>query len=111
MDLLVKLHDDKEAALRSKALAQGISAEEFAALVLNRELESPPKDSGAIWTTTGLSLKPLPKSWPMSLPTCWPGCRRMAQASITTTFTAGPRETFELGFCRHVLLDRTDPFG
>jgi hypothetical protein len=30
----------------------------------------------------------------------WLSFPRMAQASMTTTFTAGPRGTFEFGFCR-----------
>jgi hypothetical protein len=41
MTLLVKLDDNNDAALIAKAQAQGISAEEFAARILDRELRAP----------------------------------------------------------------------
>lgn len=41
MTLIVELADNKEAALKAKAQAQGVSAEEFVAQILDRELDAP----------------------------------------------------------------------
>ena len=41
MDLLVKLPDTKEVTITAKARAPGKSAEEFAARILDRELDVP----------------------------------------------------------------------
>jgi hypothetical protein len=41
MTLILELPDYKEAALKARAEAQGVSAEDFAVQVLNRELEEP----------------------------------------------------------------------
>lgn len=40
MTLILELPDNKEAALKAKARAQGMSAEQYAAQVLNRDLEA-----------------------------------------------------------------------
>jgi len=52
MTLIVELHDNKEAALKAKAQAQGVSAEEFAARILDREIDAPQ----ASMATAGKSL-------------------------------------------------------
>ena len=41
MILILELADNKEAALKAKAQAQGVSAEQYAETVLNRDLEEP----------------------------------------------------------------------
>lgn len=41
MTLILELPDNKEAALKAKAQAQGVSAEQYAATVLYRDLEEP----------------------------------------------------------------------
>jgi hypothetical protein len=48
MTLVLELPDSKEAVLKAKALALGVSAEQFAEQVLNHALEDPePTGSGA----------------------------------------------------------------
>jgi hypothetical protein len=47
MTLILELPDNKEAALKAKAQAQGVSAEQYAETVLNRDLEEPASSSAA----------------------------------------------------------------
>jgi hypothetical protein len=42
MTLILELSGNKETALKAKAQAQGLSAEQYAETVLNRDLEEPP---------------------------------------------------------------------
>lgn len=41
MTLILELADNKEITLKARALSQGVSAEEYATRVLDRELEQP----------------------------------------------------------------------
>ena len=41
MTLILELADNKEAALQAKALAQGVSAEQYVEQLLDRDLEEP----------------------------------------------------------------------
>jgi hypothetical protein len=41
MTLILELPDNKEATLKARAQAQGVSAEHYAAQVLNRDLDEP----------------------------------------------------------------------
>jgi plasmid stability protein len=47
MTLILELPDNKEAALKARAQAQGVSAEQYAETVLNRDLEEAPAGSAA----------------------------------------------------------------
>jgi hypothetical protein len=47
MTLILELPDNKEAALKAKAQAQGVSAEQYAETVLNRDLEEPASSAAA----------------------------------------------------------------
>jgi plasmid stability protein len=43
MTLTIELPDDQEAALKAKAAAQGVSADQYARVVLEQDLRSPGK--------------------------------------------------------------------
>jgi len=45
--LIIELPDNKEAALKAKAYAQGVSAEQYAETVLYRDLEEPANSAAA----------------------------------------------------------------
>ena len=47
MTLILELPDNQEAALKAKAQANGVSAEEYAEEVLNRDLEGPVTSTAA----------------------------------------------------------------
>jgi plasmid stability protein len=49
MTLILELPDNKEAALKAKAQAQGVSAERYAEQVLNRDLEEDNSESRSVW--------------------------------------------------------------
>ena len=53
MTLVLELPDKKEAALKAKAQVQNVSAEQYAQLVLDRDLEdsvpAAPRDDRPIW--------------------------------------------------------------
>ena len=45
MTLIVELHDNKEAALKAKAQAQGVSAEQYVQQMVDRDLEEPARSA------------------------------------------------------------------
>jgi len=48
MTLILELSGNKETALKAKAQAQGLSAEQYAETVLNRDLEEPANSATAV---------------------------------------------------------------
>jgi len=55
LTLILELPDNKEAALKAKAQAQGVSAEQYAETVLNRDLEEPASSAAAAPAGTSTS--------------------------------------------------------
>jgi hypothetical protein len=63
MTLVLELPDKKEAALKAKAQAQGVSAEQYAQHVLDRDLEdgiAAPQDDRPIWEVITEMMKDVP---------------------------------------------------
>jgi hypothetical protein len=63
MTLVLELPDKKEAALKAKAQAQGVSAEQYALHVLDRDLEddiAAPQDDRPIWEVITEIMKDVP---------------------------------------------------
>jgi hypothetical protein len=64
MTLVLELPDKKEAALKAKAQAQGVSAEQYAQHVLDRDLEesipAEPRDDRPIWEVIAEVMKDVP---------------------------------------------------
>ncbi len=60
MTLILELPDKKEAALKAKARAQGVSAEQYAAQVLDRDLEEDNRDARSVWDVFAESRKRVP---------------------------------------------------
>jgi hypothetical protein len=60
MTLILELPDNKEAALKAKAMAQGLSAQQFAEQVLNRALEEDNRDTRSVWDIFAESRKRVP---------------------------------------------------
>lgn len=64
MTLILELPDNKEAALRAKAQAQGVSAEQYAAQVLSRDLDETVSSTGTderpIWEIIAKRMKDVP---------------------------------------------------
>ena len=92
MTLTLELADRKEAVLKARAQARGLSAEQYASQVLDRDLEEecPPNLSGKLspLKQTVCPMRPLPIF------------RRTARASTIITSMGLPREILESGFCR-----------
>ena len=59
MTIILELPDSKEAALNARALAQGLSAQQFAEQTLNRALEEGNQD-GPVWEIFAESRKRIP---------------------------------------------------
>jgi hypothetical protein len=66
MTLVLELHDKEAAALKAKAKAQGISAEEFASQVLARELQT--ANAQPFWKSFTETMHSLPAEVFESLP-------------------------------------------
>ncbi len=64
MTIVLELPDHKEAALKAKAQAQGVSAEQYAQYVLGRDLEetnsAEPCDERPIWEVVTEIMKDVP---------------------------------------------------
>ena len=60
MTLVLELPDSKEAALKAKAEAQGVSAEQFAEQILNRALEDNNSGVRSVWDIFAESRKRIP---------------------------------------------------
>jgi plasmid stability protein len=64
MTLVLELPDNKEAALKAKARAQGVSAEQYARHVLDRDLDeiisAEPCDDRPIWEVVAEIMKDVP---------------------------------------------------
>ena len=64
MTLILELPDKQEAALKARALAQGVSAEQYAQDVLDRDLEgsvsADPRDERPIWEVIPEIMKDVP---------------------------------------------------
>jgi len=60
MTLIIELSDRKEAALKAKAQAQGVSAEQYAARVLDRDLDGEESDSEPFWKAFTRQMAALP---------------------------------------------------
>jgi hypothetical protein len=65
MTLILELSDNKEAALKAKAQAQGLSAEQYAEQVLNRDLVSHNDPASVVDKMRALRahVKPDPEGW------------------------------------------------
>lgn len=59
MTLILELPDKKETALKAKALAQGVSAEQYAQQVLDRDLEET-SDSEPFWKSFTRQMEAVP---------------------------------------------------
>jgi hypothetical protein len=72
MTLVLELPDKKEAVLKAKARARGISAEQYAQHVLNRDLEetmsAEPRDDRPIWEVIAEIMKDVPAEDLAALP-------------------------------------------
>jgi hypothetical protein len=66
MTLILKLPDNQEAALKAKAQAQGVTAEQYVAQILNRDLE---EGSEPFWKAFTRSIQALPDEIFEHLPT------------------------------------------
>jgi hypothetical protein len=64
MTLVLELPEKKEVALKAKVQAQGVSAEQYAQDVLDRDLEEAipamPRDDRPIWEVIGEIMKDVP---------------------------------------------------
>jgi len=69
MTLILELPDNKEAALRARAQAQGVSAEQYAEHVLNRDLEAEGSGSKSFWEAFTNQIQALPDEVFEHLPT------------------------------------------
>ena len=89
MTLILELPDNREAALKAKARAQGVSAEQYAVQVIDRALGqvNSPDNAGErpIWETITEIMKNVPDEAFDMLP-------KAAQVSTTTISMARPRK-------------------
>ncbi len=69
MTLILELNDNKEAALKAKAQAQGVSAEQFAEQVLSQALEEKNSSEKSVWDIFSASRKRIPAEELDKLPT------------------------------------------
>ncbi len=93
MTLVIQLPETKEAALKAKAKALGVSAEQYAQEVLDRDLSAESQPVSALF-------REIWSDMPDDVRTRIP--KDGATSSITTCM-ASPRENRERGFCRYVL--------
>ena len=106
MTFVLEMPDEEVMAIEAIAQARGLSAQQYARQVLKNEVAQVADhktDNKPISEIIAEIMADVPRKY-------WPNCPRMARASMTITFMAGPRETFERSFRRYVLLDRADLF-
>ncbi len=60
MTLILELPDRKEAALKAKAQALGLSAEQYIQDIVERDLEEADRDSRSVWDVFAESRKRVP---------------------------------------------------
>ncbi len=103
MTLILELPDNKEAALKARALSEGVSVEQLVQRIVDHILEQP--ETVAAPRPSGGFLSALPRLWRMYHRKNLRSFPGMARARLTITFTACPREISAAGFRRYLLLD------
>ena len=68
MTLTLELADRKEAALKAKAQARGVSAEQYVQQIVDRDLEETDRDSRSVWDIFAESRKRVPPEEYAKLP-------------------------------------------
>jgi hypothetical protein len=68
MTLTLEIADRKEAALKAKAQARGVSAEQYVQQIVDRDLEETDRDSRSVWDIFAESRKRVPPEEYAKLP-------------------------------------------